>query len=63
MIVVKTHRATETIRGMELVVVIKYPEAATMGPLIEQVAELFTYARKDPDQLGLFDKEDKTDPK
>lgn len=59
MIVVKTHKATETIRGMELAVIIKYPEAATIEPLIDEVAELFSFARRDPDQLGLFDKKEK----
>ncbi len=61
MIVVKIHRATETIRGMELTVTIKYPDAANIDPLIEQTAELFAFARKDPDQFGLFD-ESKTEP-
>lgn len=61
MIVVKTHRSTETIRGMELAVVIKYPDAANIDPLIDQVAELFAFARKDPDQFGLFDEKDKTE--
>ncbi len=63
MIVVKTHKATETIRGMELTVIIKYPDAANIDPLIEQAAALFAFARKNPDQFGLFDKKeaDKTE--
>ena len=55
-IVAKTYKMTETIRGMELSITIKHPENAKIEPLIEQFAEVFTFARTDPDQLGLFEK-------
>lgn len=54
-IVAKTYKMAETIRGMELSVTIKYPENAKIEPLVERFAESFAFARKDPDQLGLFD--------
>ena len=53
-IVSKVYKMTETIRGMELSITIKHPENAKIEPLIEQFADAFAFARKDPDQLGLF---------
>jgi hypothetical protein len=47
----------ETVRGMTIKVRISAPAGATIETLRDKVRELFAFAAKDPNQFGLFEKD------
>ena len=49
----------EQIRGMKLLFKIEAPHGVNLEPIVEQIETVFAFARKDPDQFGLFEPEDK----